>query len=134
MLSFRWGKKMLGHFARRMDEIRQFVQLDDTAPAFGGIPIMVRFFNVLKGVAWCYICVFQIFFADPVQLPPVLDEAVYIANLGNKSAIQQFGYHAYQQLRRIFCLVEPVRQALGSTLTGPLANARKGRVTVCYIT
>ena len=69
------------------DEIRQFVQLDDTAPAFGGIPIMVRFFNVLKGVAWCYICVFQIFFADPVQLPPVLDEAVYIANLGNKSAI-----------------------------------------------
>ena len=123
MLSFRWGKKMLGHFARRMDEIRQFVQLDDTAPAFGGIPIMVRHFNVLNGIAWCYICVSQIFFGDFMQLPPVLDEAVYIANLGNKSAIQQFGYHACQQLRRIFCLVEPVRQAIGSTLTDLLDNA-----------
>ena len=42
---------MLGHFARRMDEIRQFVQLDDIALAFGGIPIMVRSFFVLIGVA-----------------------------------------------------------------------------------
>ena len=78
-----------------------------------------------------YICFrVQIFFGDFMQCPPVLDEAVYLVNLRKKSAIEQFGYNAYLQLRRIFYLVEPVRQAIGSTFTGPLANARKGQVSI----
>lgn len=122
---------MLGHFARRLDEVFQFVQVDDTAPAFGGIPILVRKIVFLKMYNVFFICFpVQIFFGDFMQLPPVMDAAVYLANMSKTSAIEQFGHQAYLQLRRIFCLVEPVRQATGSTLTGPLANARKGQVSV----
>ena len=38
---------MFGHFARRLDEVLKFVKVDDTAPAFGGIPIVVREIVVL---------------------------------------------------------------------------------------
>ena len=78
-----------------------------------------------------YICFrVQIFFGDFMQCPPVLDEAVYLVNLRKKSAIEQFGYNAYSQLCRKFYLVEPVREAIGSTFTVHPANARKGQASV----
>eukprot|EP00943_MAST-04B_sp_MAST-4B-sp1_P008330 g8330.t1 len=107
-----WGKKLLGHFVGRSNELFNDGVHDgnDDGELFGGIPMVI-------------------FTGDLKQLQPVKDTAPYAGEDNNASPLKLIGKLAYDSIRHHFILDESVRQFGDKEFAGMLQEARDGKIS-----
>ena len=108
-----WGQIMFGNFAERTNEVFNNGCCCDPAfesalHPFGKVPLFI-----LGG--------------DFMQLPPVLDQALYSKMGSSQSA--QIGYRAFNSLKEYLYLDKPERQGVDCPLFAALSNLRRGHLT-----